>query len=228
MISVIYPPEAEATEQKSVTEAKKNSTQDVAGRGTQEEILVIHLTGIKNKERLTEIAKAIYEELNRGELGGSCETNNVYSIGGENEDDYWDMLMIRPGDGVQFLVDTRALSSRSPLVSAVNDFARMSFNEAVNQVANRLGNGPGDNQLARVLVATARGLVFELSTYFRVSTVRLNWSSDSGVKISFDFHNYIEVTQQERSIDDLPMPSSQYLDLLRKNVGKISSSDESW
>lgn len=199
MISVIWPREADPDYQKV-------SKQDVSGQGSQEEILVIHLSGITQKERLEEVAQAIYEELNRSEVGGSCVTKTLSSYGGSNEDP--DLLRLRPGDAVQFLVDTRALNSRSPLVSAITDFNRMPFDQAVDAVVQALGsnNDLGDNRLARVLVATARGLVFELSTFFRVNTVRFNWAIDSGVEISFDFQNYIEVRQQERDINGLPLP----------------------
>lgn len=204
MIDVIWPPEADPA-------YKKVSSEDATGQGSEEEILVIHLSGITSKQRLEEIAQAIYEELNRSEIGGSCTTKTLSSFGGSNEDP--DMLRLRPGDAVQFLVDTRALNSRSPLVSAITDFNRMPFDEAVNAVVQALGNNAdlGDNRLARVLVATARGLVFELSTFFRVNTVRFNWSIDAGVEISFDFHNYVEVRQQERTTEDLLINSGDFV-----------------
>ena len=201
MISVFHPPEAEPKNKRTTGESADGS----ASSGNP---LIIHMTGVKSKERLAQIAEAIFEEIGHSEIGGSCETRALCSFGGDNSDP--DLLRLRPGDPVQFLTDTRTLSSRAPLVSELTDWSRMGFDEAVKTTAERLGNSSGDLQLARAIVAASRGMVFELSSFFRVHTVKYDWKAESGVSISFDFHNFIEVRSQDRSTIDLPVtPSSK-------------------
>lgn len=150
----------------------------------QEDGINIPVAGVRDPARLTEIARSVYEEIGRGELGGSCTTKNLSSFGGSNADP--DLLRLKPGDGVEFLTDVRALTQQSPLVSALTDFERVSFEQMVSEIKERIG----DENLARVIVATSRGQIQELQRFFRVSTVRFSWN-DSGVSIQFDFQNYV-------------------------------------
>lgn len=199
MISVFHPPEAEPKN-------KRTSGESPDGSASEGNPLIIHMTGVKSKERLAQIAEAIFEEIGHSEVGGSCETRALCSFGGDNSDP--DLLRLRPGDPIQFLTDTRTLSSRAPLVSELTDWSRMGFDEAVKTAAERLGNSSGDLQLARAIVAASRGMVFELSSFFRVHTVKYDWRAESGVSISFDFHNFIEVRSQDKSTVDLPITLS--------------------
>lgn len=160
------------------------------GQGKPEEnILNIPVPGIRDPERLKLIAQSVYEEIGRGELGGSVHTPNCASFAGDNSDP--DMLKLRPGDGIEFLFDTRFNSIRTPAVSSVLDFQRTSFEDAVATMKKKI---PDDN-LCRVVVATSRGLVAELQRFFRVSTVKYNWDG-KGVQIEFDFQNYVVARQQ--------------------------------
>lgn len=168
-----------------------------SGQQSQEEILNIPVAGVVSQTRLEEIARSVYEEIGRGEMGGACETENLASFGGGNSDP--DLLRMRPGDGVEFMVDTRNLGSRAPLVSALTDSQRTSFEEAVQEIASRIG----DQNLARVIVATARGQVQELQRFFRVSTVKYAWSLQ-GIKIAFDFQNYVVVRNQVGDVSSAP------------------------
>jgi hypothetical protein len=171
----IYPPE----ETKLTTKVAPNNSKSLS------EVLTIPVPGITDLTRLTDIARSIYEEVGRGEMGGVCETNNLASFGGGNADP--DLLRLNPGDPIEFLVDTRNVRSGSPLVSTLTDHMRVSFEEAVADIAKRLG----DENLARVIVATARGQVAELQRFFRVQTVKYTWNNDKGVQIAFDFENYV-------------------------------------
>ena len=153
------------------------------GSKAVEEILNVPVAGVNSETVLTEIARSLYEEIGRGEIGGQVSTTNLASFGGDNLDP--DMLGLRPGDGVEFLVDTRAIGDGPPLISTYTDAMRKSFSAAVKDVEDRIG----DTNLARVIVATARGRVLELQRFFRVQTVKFAWS-DKGVKIDFDFQNY--------------------------------------
>lgn len=167
---------------------KKAATSKVDPSGTQTEkdVLRIPVPGIRSQERLERIAQDIYEEVGRGEQGGSAETKSLASYGGDNEDA--DMLRLRPGDAVEFLVDASSLQSIPPPVSELTDHARRSFEEEVRAVTARVGN----LNLARVLVASARNSVVELTRFFRVNNVRLVWDAATGAQVSFDFQNYVE------------------------------------
>jgi len=177
-------------------------TRVAAGRQTaQEEILNIPVAGVRDTERLAEIARSIYEEIGRGEMGGMVSTKNLTSFGGTNQDP--DLLRLNPGDGIEFFVDARALSSGAPLVSTLTDFTRASFEEAVRMVTERLGATRGNENLARVIVATARGQVAELQRFFRVSTVKYMWNAGTGIKIDFDFQNYVVARNQVRASTDV-------------------------
>lgn len=151
--------------------------------GATEEILNIPVPGVRDPARLQFIAQSIFEEIGRGELGGACSTRNLASFGGDNRDP--DLIRLKPGDAIEFGVDTRYLNSTPPLVSAYTDNQRASFEEAVADITSRIG----DENLARVLVATSRGQIKDLQRFFRVSTVKFSWDG-SGMKIDFDFQNY--------------------------------------
>ena len=149
------------------------------------EILKIPVPGIRSIERLTDIAHDVYEEIGRGEMGGSAETENLSSYGGTNADA--DVVRMRPTEPVQFLVDARVLSTTSPLTSELNDAARRSFEEEVEAVYQKLG----DRDLARSVVSLARGAIPELLDKYQICRVAFDWSSADGVKANFDFQNYI-------------------------------------
>lgn len=147
--------------------------------------IVVPVGGIRDQARLLRIAQDLYEEIGRGEMGGSVQTETVFSFGGSNPDP--DLLRMRPTDIVELVVDARALSSRAPLVAELVDHSRRTFAEEVVAVQSRVG----DATLARVIVATSRGAVVDNLRYFRVSNVKYDWSADSGIKVAFDYQNYV-------------------------------------
>jgi hypothetical protein len=167
------------------------------GQTAQQEILNIPVAGPSSPQKLKEMARAIYEEVGRGEIGGSIETANLASFGGNNQDP--DLLRLRPGDGVEVLIDSQASSPAAPFVSTLTNFTRDSFSEVVQEIQQRIP----DENLARVIVATARGQVQQLQKFFRVQTVKYNWS-DNGIKVSFDFQNYFVPRNQVESASPTP------------------------
>lgn len=168
----------------------RTTRRGATGAQSQEEVLTIPVRDVTDPARLEAMARAVYEEVGRGEMGGSCETVNLASFGGDNADP--DMLRMRPGDGIEFFVDTRNVRSGAPLISALTNMDRASFEEAVTAVMARIG----DENLARVIVATGRGLIQEVQRFFRVSTVRFTWDAKSGVAVNFDFQNYVVARNQ--------------------------------
>ncbi len=171
-------------------EASRRTRVAPSGQVAHEEILNVPVAGITDATRLSEIARGVYEEIGRGEMGGTVSTKNVTSFGGDNDDP--DLLRLQPGDGVEFFVDGRAVTSSPPLISTLTSLSRSSFEEAVQEVNSRIG----DENLARVIVATGRGQIQELQRFFRVSTVKFAWDAKSGIKVDFDFQNYVVVRNQ--------------------------------
>ena len=202
LVSVIWPVPTPG----GVGTATKAKTTSVApsGKAAQEDILrTPPIYGITDKDALLEIARGVYEEVGRQELGGSCDTKALASFGGSNSDP--DLLRLKPGDPVEFLVNQRALGSRSPLVAQLINDVRVDEAEAIRQLTERIGDG----QLARVAVLTSRGLLIGLGNTFRTSSVSFSWDASSGVGISFEFQNYVEARS---NVGGLPTPAPPALD----------------
>lgn len=180
LLEATWPPDAMKPGSKTKTATKVGP----GGSGNEQEVLNIPITGLKDPKRMQDIAQSVYEEIGRGEMGGSASTPNMASFGGTNADP--DMIRLRPGDGVEFVVGTAQMTPTGPLVSTLTDSFRQSFAKAVADVRQRIG----DENLSRVLVATTRGVIQQLPRFFRVSTVKFDWS-DKGLKIDFDFQNYV-------------------------------------
>lgn len=173
----VWPPQQEET--------ARRTRRSPGQRRAQQDIVNVPVPGIRDVDRLTVIARGIYEEIGRGEVGGAASTRSLASFGGTNADP--DLLRLKPGDGVEFLVDVRNLrTSDSPLISTLTDHLRTGFDGQVRAIQERIG----DENLSRVIVATSRGQIQEIQRFFRVSTVKFGWS-DTGVQIDFDFQNYV-------------------------------------
>lgn len=147
----------------------------------------ISVPGIRDQKKLLEIAKNLYEEIGRGEFGGSCETMFLSSFKGDNTDP--DMLRLRPGHAVEFAMDARGLSSLAPAASSELQLERMSFDAAAREIQRVLRTT--DENLPRALVASSRSSVIGQLRQFRTANVKFNWTTTSGIQISFDFQNYI-------------------------------------
>lgn len=152
----------------------------------QTEIIRIGVAGIRSRDRLRQIARDIYEEIGRGEIHGTCSTKDLASLGGDNSDP--DLLHLRPGDPVQFEVDTRALSSYPPAIAALPDLLRRPMDEIIRQLTAKLG----DAQAAQLLAYSLTGRIKERQPIYRTTNVRYSWESEKGVGIDFEFQNYIE------------------------------------
>lgn len=187
MLYGLYPPR---------DESKPVPTKRFAGKATPtEEIVNYRVPGIRSKEQLESIAESLFHQLGRDEVGGSIATKNLASFGGDNADP--DLLNLEPGDPVELVIDVRSIGSGAPLVSSLTNYHRKSFDDAVTEVFNVLGN----RTLSRVIVATARGQINELQRHFLVTNVRYTWDMDQGVKIDFDFTNYITARWDDKSAE---------------------------
>lgn len=168
--------------------AARTGTVSPSGDASRTDVLTIPIQGIKDKTRLAVIARQIYEEVGRGELGGKASSSALASLGGDNDDA--DLLHLRPGDAMELLVDAGGLTSFPPVVSELNAQSAQSPAEAINALTERLG---GNRKLAEVLVGTARGSFTPLQNVFRVDTSRYTWDISRGIAVDFDFRNYVTV-----------------------------------
>ncbi len=199
LLKVQYPP--------TTKPAARATSVPPSGKVAESSGFTINVPGIKNKDRLLEIAKDVYQEIGRQEMGGSVETKNLASFGGNNQDP--DLVRLRPGDPIEFRVDASGLGIFPPPISELTQSEGRSFEQQVQAVAERIG----DENLARVLVAANRGEVAGLQKVFRTANVSFSWDKDSGVGISFDFQNFVEARyaiDEEPSTNDLslePIPS---------------------
>jgi hypothetical protein len=165
------------------------------GQVAQHDTIRIPVHGIRDVKRLEEVAHGLYEEIGRQEMGGKAETNELTSFYVRDEDaDDVDLCRLRTGDAVEFLVDTRALSSRSPLVAPLVDQERVSFDAAVDQILKVLETD--DVNLARAIVASGRSSVVQDLRTFKVACARYELKAGGATTIAFDFQNYVVVRQQ--------------------------------
>lgn len=170
------------------------------------EVLQVPMYGVRSVERLAEIARGVYEEIGRGETGGTADTAVLASYGGDNGDP--DLLRLRPMDPVEFLIDTRTLQTRSPLVSELTNIERRTFDEEVDILYRRLG----DRDLARALTALARNAVREVLQFYQVIGVQFDWhGAKGGTRTQFTFQNYIvpRHADMNASAPSAPSPRSQ-------------------
>ena len=216
LVQGIWPPDAFPDAQKTDRTPGKEKTKQT--------ILTVPVPGVTDEYSLTVIAASIFEEIGRGEMGGEVSTGNLSSFGGDNLDP--DLLTLSPGDGIEFGVDVQAVRSGvQPLVSSYVDINRVPFNQAVEEIGARLG----DENLARVIVATARGQVAELQSFFRVQNVKYAWDYSDGVKISFDFQNYVVARYQVEDSSAVPGKAERvaaqkaFVDSTRKDPGSLGN-----
>lgn len=165
----------------------------------ESELLRVPMWGIRSVDQLTQIARGIYEEIGRGETGGTAETSNLASFGGDNGDP--DLMRLRPLEPVEFVTDASALHAALPIAADVNNIARLTFSQEVEQLHEILG----DRALARALVGLSRGAVREVLRYYQVVGVTFEW--DKGVKTSLQFQNYVIPRHFESAVSDLASPS---------------------
>ena len=170
-------------------DAKVAASTDLSPDGQQgkQQVLTIPVHGYRDLDKLRSLARDLHEEIGRGEMGGSAETKELTSFGGDASDP--DLLRLSPGDSVQIQVDASSLTSVPPVMSELQALSRVPDAEAIKIVAELLG---GDENLARVMVGTARGRIVQLQDVFRTNTVRYTYSKGA-IGIKFDFSNYAGV-----------------------------------
>lgn len=166
-------------------EAAARSSVGPSGLTSKDEVLRIKVNGVITQDQLQQLADGLYEEIMRGELGGSVKTKSLASFGGNNADP--DLLHIRPRDAITLATDIRPLSAIAPNPHTLIDEVRGSVEQVYKEVFERTG----DRNLARAVAFSSKNVVAELQNTFRVNAVRYDWDISSGIAVGIDFHNYV-------------------------------------
>lgn len=203
LIEVTYPagmvildtgnPDASATTKARNIGAGKQPQPGVTGTGnavSYTDVIRVPCPGLVDRKQLEEIARSVYEEIGRGEMGGTFESRNLGSFGDDTGRDP-DLLRLRPGDALRLGIDARTSDVTAPAVSPLQDAARQPF---ASRVADLVARGY-DQDTARAIVATEQRGVPELQPVFRVATVRYDYDHATGVRIAGDFQTYVEATR---------------------------------
>lgn len=156
------------------------------GEASKDDVLRIVVNGIGSQAQLQTLADGLYEEIMRGETGGSVTTKALSSFGGNNEDP--DLLYIRPRDPLTLAVDIRPMAERAPNVDTPYTEANR---KPPAQLATEIEARGLDANLARAVAYSSRNAVAELQSTFRVNAVKFDWDINSGISVGLDFHNYI-------------------------------------
>lgn len=189
---------------------KKHVTKESpSGQLGENEVRRVPVYGIRNQAQLQEIARGLWESLARFEVQGHFETKDLASYVGAGADldpnDDPDLLRTEVGEPVEMSVAAQKLGAAAPgdapIVSDLNQLDGASFEDAVAQVARRVG----DKDIARAIVGSRRNAVVETQSIYRTSKVNINWAKESGAKISCNFHNYIEARYDDL-LTDVPAP----------------------
>lgn len=153
------------------------------------DVVRIPVSGIKSEAQLLEIAKAVYEEIGRGEMSGSLETANLATYGRPDAD--VDLLRLRPGDAVRIQVDQRLSTPEVPAVSPLQQDAKTA---QAQRIADMKKRGIPERMAAAIAQSADRG-VPALAPVFRAKHVKFNYGVTTGIKVAIDFENYVEATR---------------------------------
>jgi hypothetical protein len=150
------------------------------------DIQTIVVNGVTSKRQLELVADAIYEEIGRGELSGSCETRNLASFGGSSADP--DLIFLRPGDAIRIGVNPAVA------LGITGTYSDTTANEAT--LTKYYTDQGFPSPVASALAQSAVRGTPAAQPYFRVNNVKMTWSNQNGLKIAFDFQNYVESGRQ--------------------------------
>ena len=176
-IEAVWPPR---NRREATREMAKNF--DVSGGSVDGEVINVPIAGIRDVNVLLSMAQGIYEEIGRNEIEAHVETGRLTTSTGA----LGDIMRLRPGKSVELLVDTRRFQSGNLLTTTLSETAGLTLQAAARQLEQYVGS----LDLARVMVASHRGVIMEQLRYFFCSKVKLSWSNDKGVGVDFDLHNY--------------------------------------
>lgn len=137
---------------------------------------------VEDEKALRLIAQNVYESINRSEMTVDIKTKNMSSFGGGNLDP--DILDMQATDPMEVLVsrDDERFSSATTIESL------MLVRERAEQYLTAIGYS---GRFAKAYAEAYSNI--GLQTTFRVKMVTMSWDIDSGVEISLQAVNYMEI-----------------------------------
>jgi hypothetical protein len=146
--------------------------------------LVWRVAGIENEDTLKNIAQTIYESVGRNEITVSISTKNLASFGGSNTDP--DILDMRAGDSIDVFVNRDLENDEFSTITTIEQILLIQ-----NKAKEFLMNAGYGADIAQAYADAYSQNGFQ--TTLRVKNSRYDWSTDTGVKISIDAINYVEI-----------------------------------
>ena len=158
------------------------TTQAMPGNGADKKWTVRVVTGITSRDQLKIVAQSAYEQQGRKELTAEVTTTALASFGGDNYDP--DILDLLPGDTFDaYLMREQDMATT---VGGIED-AAMQHGKIVAMMLD-FGYTPDiANAYADAYVAGG------FTTSFYAMAVKTDWDHESGVSISVNGTNYVEV-----------------------------------
>lgn len=152
------------------------------GESADKKIMVWRMQGLTSKEDLKVVAQSIYEQSSRREMSVEVSTTDLASYGGDNYDP--DTLDMRPGDSFDVYIAREPQGHTT--VGEIEDAALV--RAKLVQLMTDMGH---DKEMATAYADSYNAAGFQ--TTFRLRSLKIDWSLDSGVSISLTGSNYIEV-----------------------------------
>lgn len=137
-----------------------------------------------NADRLSEVARSLFEQIGRQEIEGTWSTSDVRSW--EVEEDTADLLQLVSGDPVEILVAPTGGGARPTTVSDLEAFS-------VAQRAAFLESQGWSSEVAERFAQLQEATGFQ--TIFRTKSARVSYDCDEGIDIKADFINFVTVRE---------------------------------
>ena len=168
-------------------------------------ILVQYVAGVRDQKRLENIARNVFEEIGRQEIEGSIETDEIESFDSVVEADLLDLW---PGDPMEVLVakptsidqpqpdagigGLNPFASDPPPANLSSELQRLNALSVAERARYLQGLGFSDAAAQRLAEVQEQA---RLTSIFRIGHVNLKYSTEDGIEIDADFHNYIYVRE---------------------------------
>jgi hypothetical protein len=161
-----------------------------SGSNPNEKIQTILVSGVTDPSLLEATAQSAYEQIGRQEIEGSLSTFDAWSY--DQPPGGADLLDLTAGDPVELLV-VSAHGEEEEAAGASTTLARIQAMDRNRRTDYMVALGWNETIAARfAALQDATGF----QTTFRVQDVRISWDSESGLKVSLDFINYIVVREE--------------------------------
>lgn len=152
--------------------------------GTDQKWMVINVTGVNDPKTLRAVAQSYYESVGRNELEVEVQTKNLGSYGGGDLDP--DILDMRPGDTFEVLSRRESDGEEGSTLTAIE--TALAEQRDASPILRRRGFSP---EFVKAYTEAYTNAGF-LPT-FKLSQLRINGQVDSGVQLTLNGRNYIEV-----------------------------------